>query len=415
MFKLFFSSIRSRWLPTILIVLCLTSSMVLLLSIERIQNGTKQSFNYSISGVDSIIGPRSSPIALVLYTIFHIGKPTNNITYETFKYLNERKDIDWIIPIALGDSYDEFRVIATTSDYFEKIKFGDNNQITFDKGNNSLELNNTIFGADVAKKLNSNIGDRINIVHGSNADMGIEHDEISFELSGILVKTGTPIDKLVFINLQGYELVHLGWKSGKKIFSLKNQDLAKIDASQLIPKTITAAFVGLKSKLTIFNFQKDIREYLEEPISAIIPSIALSELWSIVGVVDKGFKLLSWIVIVISLIAMVTLIINSLENRKREMLIYRANGASPLDLSFMVVIEAIFIGLLSIILALIFVSLISYFASSQLSIHFGVSTNFSFLTVNEATILLIILLAGVLSSLVPAFITYRNNLNQTFS
>lgn len=415
MFKLFFSSIRSRWLPTILIVLCLASSMVLLLSIERIQNGTKQSFNYSISGVDSIIGPRSSPIALVLYTIFHIGKPTNNITYETFKYLNERKDIDWIIPIALGDSYDEFRVIATTSDYFEKIKFGDNSKITFDKGNNSLELNNTIFGADVAKKLNSNIGDKINIVHGSNADMGIEHDEISFELSGILGKTGTPIDKLVFINLHGYELVHLGWKSGKKIFSLKNQALAKIDASQLIPKTITAAYVGLKSKLTIFNFQKDIREYQEEPISAIIPGIALSELWSIVGVVDKGFKLLSWIVIVISLIAMVTLIINSLENRKREMLIYRANGASPLDLSFMVVIEAIFIGLLSIILALIFVSLISYFASSQLSIHFGVSTNFSFLTVNEATILSIILLAGVLSSLVPAFITYRNNLNQTFS
>jgi len=415
MFRLFFSSIRSRWLPTTLIVSCLVASMVLLLSIERIQNGTKQSFNYSISGVDSIIGPRSSSVALVLYTIFHIGKPTNNITYETFEYLKERKEIDWIVPIALGDSYDEFRVIATTSDYFEKIKFGDNNQITFDKGNNSLGLNNTIFGADVAKKLNSKIGDKINIVHGSNADMGIEHDDISFELSGILKKTGTPIDKLVFISLQGYELVHLGWKSGKKIFSLKNQDLSKIDTDQLIPKTITAAFVGLKSKLTIFNFQKDIREYLEEPISAVIPSIALSELWSIVGVVDKGFKLLSWIVIVISLIAMVTLIINSLENRKREMLIYRANGASPLDLSFMVVIEAIFIGLVSIILALIFVSLISYFASSQLSIHFGISTNFSFLTLNEATILSIILLAGVLSSMVPAFITYRNNLNQTFS
>ena len=255
MFNLFLSSIRSRWLPTILIVSCLVSSMVLLLSIERIQNGTKQSFNYSISGVDSIIGPRSSSVALVLYTIFHIGKPTNNITYETFKYLKERKDIDWIVPIALGDSYDEFRVIATTSDYFEKIKFGDDYQIKFDKGNNSW-LNNTIFGADVAKKLNSKIGDRINIVHGSNADMGIEHDDISFELSGILEKTGTPIDKLVFINLQGYELVHLGWKSGKKIFSLKNQDLSKIDTDQLIPKTITAAFVGLKSKLTIFNFQK---------------------------------------------------------------------------------------------------------------------------------------------------------------
>ncbi len=415
MFKLFFSSIRSRWLPTILIVSCLVSSIVLLLSIERIQNGTKQSFNYSISGVDSIIGPRSSSVALVLYTIFHVGKPTNNITYKTLEYLKERDDIDWIVPIALGDSYDEFRVIATNSDYFEKIKFGNNKQIEFDKGNDSLRLNNTIFGADVAKKLNSNIGDRINIVHGSNAEMGIEHDDFSFELSGILKKTGTPIDKLVFINLQGYELVHLGWRSGKKIFSLKNQDINKIDSNQLIPKTITAAFVGLKSKLTIFNFQKDIREYLEEPISAVIPSLALSELWSIVGVVDKGFKLLSWIVIAISLIAMVTLIINSLESRKREMLIYRANGASPVDLSLMVVIEAIFIGLVSIILALIFVSLISYFASFQLSIYFGISTNFSFLTVNEAVILSIILLAGVLSSLIPAIITYRKNLNQTFN
>lgn len=415
MFKLFFSSICSRWLPTVLIVLCLVSSMVLLLSIERIQNGTKQSFNYSISGVDSIIGPRSSSVALVLYTIFHVGKPTNNITYKTFQYLKDRKDIEWIVPIALGDSYDEFRVIATTESYFEKIKFGDNNQIKFDKGSNSLGLNNTIFGADVANKLNSNIGDMINIVHGSNADMGIEHDEISFELSGILEKTGTPIDQLVFINLQGYELVHLGWKSGKKIFSLSNQDLTKIDTSQLIPKTITAAFVGLKSKLTIFNFQKDIREYLEEPISAVIPSLALSELWSIVSVVDKGFKLLSWIVIAISLIAMITLIINSLENRKREMIIYRANGASPLNLSLMVVIEAMFIGLLSIILALIFVSLISYFASAQLSVHFGISTNFSFLTADEAIILLIILLAGVISSIVPAVITYKKNLNQTFS
>ena len=415
MFKLFFSSIRSRLLPTFLIISCLVSSMVLLLSIERIQNGTKQSFNYSISGVDSIIGPRSSSVALVLYTIFHIGKPTNNITYETFQYLKKRKDIDWIVPIALGDSYDEFRVIATTSDYFEKIKFGDNNKIKFNKGDNSLKLNNTIFGSDVAKKLNSKIGDKINIVHGSNADMGIEHDDLSFELSGILEKTGTPIDKLVFINLQGYELVHLGWKSGKKIFSLKNQDISKIDTDQLIPKTITAAFVGLKSKLTIFNFQKDIREYLEEPISAVIPSIALSELWSIVGVVDKGFKLLSWIVIVISLIAMITLIINSLENRKREMLIYRANGASPIDLSLMVVMEALFIGIVSIILALIFVSFISYFASSQLSIYFGISTNFNVLSFNEAIILSIILLAGVLSSLVPAIITYRKNINQTFS
>ena len=126
------------------------------------------------------------------------------------------------------------------------------------------------------------------------------------------------------MDLKGYELLHLGWKSGKKVFSLEDIDLSSLPPDALNPKTVTAAFVGLKSKLTIFNFSKNIREYTEEAISAVIPGIALSELWSIVGLVDKGFQLLSWIIIAISLIAMVTLIIARLDNRKQEMTIYRA-------------------------------------------------------------------------------------------
>jgi putative ABC transport system permease protein len=391
------------------------ASMVLLLSIERIQQGAEEGFNQSISGVDVIIGPRSSSLELVLYTVFHLGRPTNNITTKTIDDIKLRNDIDWIVPIALGDSHKGFRVIATQSNYFEHIKYSDNQSLTFLKGRAFSQLPEVVLGSDVADKLNYSLGSNIQITHGSVEATGNKHDDFSFKASGILNKTGTPIDQAIFVDLKGYELLHLGWKSGKKVFSLDNIDLSTIPKEDLNPKTLTAAFVGLKSKLTLFNFSKSIREYPNEAISAVIPGVALSELWSIVGLVDKGFELLSWIIIAISLIAMITLIIASLDNRKQEMTIYRANGASPRFLATMVIYESLVIGLVAIIGAIILVTIVTYFATSQLNLTLGISPSFQWISLGEIKVFSVILLAGVLSSLIPAVMVFRKNLHQTLS
>jgi len=173
--------------------------------------------------------------------------------------------------------------------------------------------------------------------------------------------------------------------------------------------------VGLKSKITLFNFSKSIREYPKEAISAVIPGIALSELWSIVRLVDKGFQLLSWIIITISLIAMVTLIIASLDNRKQEMTIYRANGVSPKFLAIMVICESLVIGLIAIIGAIILVTIVTYFAAAQLNLALGVSPSFRWISIDEIKVFSFILLAGALSSLIPAIMVFRKNLHQTLS
>ena len=415
MLSLLLKSIRSRIIPTSLVTISLMASMVLLLSIERIQQGAEEGFNQSISGVDAIIGPRSSSLELVLYTVFHIGRPTNNITTKTIDDIRQRNDIDWIVPIALGDSHKDFRVVATESNYFEHIKYANNKSLTLSKGKVFSELSEVVLGADVAEKLNYIVGSKIQITHGSTESTANKHDDFLFKVSGILNKTGTPIDQAIFLDLKGYELLHLGWKSGKKVFSLDKIDLSIIPKEDLNPKTLTAAFVGLKSKLTLFNFTKSIREYPNEAISAVLPGIALSELWSIVGLVDKGFELLSWIIIAISLIAMITLIIASLENRKHEMTIYRANGASPRFLAGMVVYEALFIGLVSIFGAIILVSIVTYFATSQLNSTLGISPTFKWISFGEVKVFSIILLAGVLSSLIPAIMVFRKNLHQTLN
>ena len=415
MLSLLLKSIRSRIIPTSLVTISLMASMVLLLSIERIQQGAEEGFNQSISGVDVIIGPRSSSLELVLYTVFHLGRPTNNITTKTIDDIKIMNDIDWIVPIALGDSHKGFRVIATQSNYFEHIKYSDNQSLTFLKGRAFSELPEVVLGSDVADKLNYSLGSNIQITHGSVEATGNKHDDFSFKASGILNKTGTPIDQAIFVDLKGYELLHLGWKSGKKVFSLDNIDLSTIPKEDLNPKTLTAAFVGLKSKLTLFNFSKSIREYPNEAISAVIPGVALSELWSIVGLVDKGFELLSWIIIAISLIAMITLIIASLDNRKQEMTIYRANGASPRFLATMVIYESLVIGLVAIIGAIILVTIVTYFATSQLNLTLGISPSFQWISLGEIKVFSVILLAGVLSSLIPAVMVFRKNLHQTLS
>ena len=413
MLSLLLKSMRSRIIPTSLVTISLMASMVLLLSIERIQQGTEEAFNQSISGVDAIIGPRSSSLELVLYTVFHLGRPINNITTKTINDIKLRSDISWLVPIALGDSHRGFRVVATEPNYFEHIRYGSNQPLTFSKGVAFNELSEAVLGSDVAERLNYSVGSEIQITHGSIESIGSKHDDFSFKVTGVMNKTGTPIDQAVFLDLKGYELLHLGWKSGKKVFSLEDIDLSSLPPDALNPKTVTAAFVGLKSKLTIFNFSKNIREYPEEAISAVIPGIALSELWSIVGLVDKGFQLLSWIIIAISLIAMVTLIIASLDNRKQEMTIYRANGASPKFLAAMVIYESLVIGLVAIIGAIILVTAVTYFATSQLNLALGISPSFKWISLNEVKVFSIILFAGALSSLIPAVMVFRKNLHQT--
>lgn len=415
MLNLLLKSMRSRMIPTSLVTISLMASMVLLLSIERIQKGAEEGFNQSISGVDAIIGPRSSSLELVLYTVFHLGRPTNNITTETINDVKQRGDISWLVPIALGDSHRGFRVVATEPNYFKHIRYGNNQPLAFSKGVPFAELSEATLGSDVAEKLNYSVGSEIQITHGSIESIGSKHDDFSFKVTGVLNKTGTPIDQAIFLDLKGYELLHLGWKSGKKVFSLEDIDLSSLPPDALNPKTVTAAFVGLKSKLTIFNFSKNIREYPEEAISAVIPGIALSELWSIVGLVDKGFQFLSWIIIAISLIAMVTLIIASLDNRKHEMTIYRANGASPKFLAAMVIYESLVIGLVAIIGAIILVTAVTYFATNQLNLALGISPSFKWISLNEIKVFGIILLSGVLSGLIPAVMVFRKNLHQALS
>lgn len=415
MIELAWASLRARSLAVSLVIVSLTCAMVLLLSLERIQSATKNGFDQSISGVDLIIGPRSGGIELVLYSVFHLGRPTNNITMETVEDLAQDASIDWLVPIALGDSHGPYRVIATTDAYFDHIKVGQKESLEFKEGRAFENISEVVIGAEVARALDYQIGSKIYLTHGSGEALGKAHDDFTFEVTGILAATGTPNDQAVFVDLKGYELIHLGWQSGTRAFSLDSVDLDNIPPEALTPKTVTAAFVGLTSKLALFPVARAVNEYPEEAVSAIVPGIALSELWSIVGMVDRAFAFLSWLIIGISLITMVTMTIASLEARTREMTILRATGASPGYLSALVMIEAALIGLAAIGLAIIIVSATTVFARDLMTSQLGIAPDIAWLSPHELLIFAIILVAGLASSVLPAMMVYRRSVQQGLS
>jgi len=414
MIRIAAASIRSRIVPTILVMIALTTSMALLLAVDRIQDATKRGFNQSLSGVDLVLGPRGSGIELILYTVFHLGKPTNNITTETLEDIESKPFIEWAIPIALGDSHRGFRVISTTAKYFDHIQFGGDQSLTFEAGRPFSALNDVVIGSAVADELDYSVGSSIFVTHGSEA-LGKVHDDFAFKVSGILNPTGTPTDQAIFVSLEGYELIHLGWTNGSQAVSLKNLDVSQIPKERLYPKTITAAYLGLSSKLNLFKVSRSINEYAEEPVNAVIPGVALAELWSMLGSIDIVFRIFNWLIIAISLIGMVTMTLTGLDSRTREMTILRALGATPANLASMVLIETAIVSITAVLLAIGLVRLLTWGAADFLSHWAGVRIDLTWINFSELSTLMTIVLAGLCASLIPAVMVYRRSLARGFS
>lgn len=408
------ASMRSRLVPIVLVIVALSASMALLLAVDRIQQATKNGFNQSLSGVDLVLGPGGSGLELVLYTVFHLGKPTNNITTETVSDITDDPMVEWAVPIALGDNHRGYRVISTTDEYFDRIKFGGDQPLVFAQGAPFSDLNETVIGSEVAEALGYALDTSIFVTHGSQM-IGKLHDDFSFKITGILASTGTPIDRAVFVSLEGYELVHLGWQNGSKTVSLQNLDINAIPKERLYPKTVTAVYLGLTSKLSLFKFIRAVRDYPEEAISAVIPGVALAELWSIVGIVDSVFQLLNWLIIGISIVGMVTMIITGLDSRTRELTILRALGLSPPKLAGLVLLETIIISLTAVLSAIVLVWFLTVAAADLLNQWAGVRIELTWLAIDELSTIMIIVLAGVCASLIPAGMVYRRSLHKGFS
>lgn len=410
--NLAWKSVLNRKTTAILTILTVAISVILLLGVERIRTQAKSSFANTISGTDLIVGGRSGQVNLLLYSVFRIGNATNNIDWKSYEHFSQDSAVKWAIPISLGDSHQGFRVMGTNHDYFKYFHYGQKQALTFSNGEPFEGLFDAVIGADVAKKLGYSIGSEMIIAHGIS-DVGFSrHDNLPFTVTGILAPTGTPVDKTVHVSLQAIEAIHVGWESGAHTGNTPDAETlsAARDSERLQPKQITAMLLGLKSKIRTFALQREINNYRFEPLSAILPGIALSELWQMMSVAEQALLAVSIFVVIAGLLGMLSSLLTSLQERRREMAILRAMGARPKHVFSLLMSEASSLTLVGIVGGVIGSYLLMSIAAPIIHNQYGIAITLSALTVHEWMLLGYVQLAGMIIGIIPAIRAYRQSL-----
>ncbi|MBA4502365.1 ABC transporter permease [Marinobacterium marinum] len=404
--RLAWSSLRSRWATALLTLCTIALSTALLLGVQQIREHTRQNFMATVAGTDLIVGARSGPIQLLLYSLFHIGSATSNIQWSSHETLQHDARVDWTIPLSLGDSHRGYRVVGTSSDLFRHYRYADQQALSFAAGEPFNDLFSIVLGAEVARQLGYRLGDPVIIAHGSGNTSFMQHKHMPFKISGILQPTGTPLDRALLVSLEGLEAVHLGWRAGVPLPGL---EVSPEQARQrnLTPKEVTAILVGLKSRLHTFHLQRELNQRRTDPLTAILPGVALQELWQLLGVAEKALLAVSASALLIGMIGMLAVLLAATQQRRHEIAILRALGCPPARVALLLIQESLLLTLGGLLLGILLLQAGLALLQAPLLSQFGLMLSLGALTPTQWQICALVLALGLISGLAPALLAWR--------
>ena len=399
------SSLYNRRASAFLTLFTIAISVMLLLSIERVRVDAKSSFSNTISGTDLIVGARTGDIQLLLSSVFRIGHANNGVSWQSYQYIKQQRGVKWTIPLSLGDSHKGQAVLGTSPDYFQHYKFAKKQQLSFLQGRPFSHLNEVVIGAQVANNFGYSLGDSIVISHGMGNTSFHHHDDNPFTVVGILNPTGTPVDKTLHIPLAAIELIH---REHEHEHEHNNDLIGK-------PKQITAFLIGFDSPLYTLQVRRNINQYKNEALLAIMPSVTLRELWEMLTIVEKILLLFSMVVVLVSLLGMLTTLLASLNQRRRELAILRSVGARPWHLFTLISIESLLTTFLGCLVGCGLFYILMSLAAGYLQSHAGITITIAMLSDYELMLIGAIMAAGFIVGLIPATRAYFYSLSDGMS
>ncbi|MBY0490037.1 MAG: ABC transporter permease [Gemmatimonadaceae bacterium] len=513
--RLALKSLRSRLLTTSLTVASIALSVTLLVGIETVRAGVRESFAGTIRGVDLIVGARGGTLQVLLSTVFGIGSPAGSVKLSTMERWKAHPAVKWVVPYSLGDSHRGFRVVGTTEEFYRRYRFRKDGRIVFAQGRAARADTEVVIGSEVAERLKYQLGTPVVVVHGLR-DIGTSsHEAHPFHVVGILARTFTPIDRAVYVTLEGIEAMHDEGPAAPSVAPIAapaattRKPAARVDTSRAArireankrraaamtppPRTpaampgaspppgtptvmpgaapppgtplvmpgaepppavvqqveaaaakakavvkaatatpkaaapaapaadaeaphdhgddqITAFFVGTKNRFEALMLQREMNTDLVEPLTAIIPGVALGELWQNIGSAEVGLRVVAIFAVAIGLTGMLVSLYSSLEARRREMAILRAIGAGPRTIIALLVLESGLLALLGCVIGVAFVYGGLALAQQPIEQRFGLHLALRPLGSTEWTYLAVVMSAGVLIGFVPAWKAYRTSL-----
>lgn len=401
-FNLTYKSILNRKSAFLLSVFAIAISVVLLLGIDRVVKGSKSHFLNTINGTDLIVAAPNGSLDILLNLVFHIGDGLKAIDYSTYEDIAKLNEVKWAVPMALGDSFKGYEIVATNNDYFRHYRYSSGKELQFDKGGYFKNFYDVVIGYNVAKKYDIKYADTIHISHSHAGSSDYEeHKHREFRVEGILKYSGTPNDDLVFMQLKTDAAIHIEWQSGHFVdMEISNERLSKLDIK---PKHISGVMVGLKNSAQTLGMQDRIDKYKWAHLKAIIPAQAMSKLYRILATFQDVLMFISSFVFIAAVFTMLTSMFSTLNERRREIAILRSLGARASIIFGLFAAESFIVVLSGIILGnILLIALIFYFKAT-LSISLVPN-------LHEITMLIIMVVAALIASLVPALLSYKHSL-----
>ena len=402
-------SVQNRKLTSLLCVASIALSVALLLGVERIKNGARDGFTNTISQTDLIVGAKGGPLQLVLYTVFRIGSPTNNIRFSSYTKIKNLPEVDWTIPISLGDAYRGYRVVGSDENFFKYYRYRRNKKIEVLDGKIPIGIFDVVLGYEVAQKFQHKTSDSIILSHGISEKSFMDHSVTPFKVVGILNPTATPIDRSIFITLEGMEAMHIGWDKGVpgKNSTVTPENLKK---ENIHIGQITSFLLKTKNRIQTLKLQRKIDSFPEDPLMAVIPGLALHQLWKTLSYIENILYLISLCVLAVGLISVIVSLYTSLNERRREIAIFRALGAGAGKVVSLLLVESSLIVLVGTLIGTALLYLCLFMVRPYLESNFSLYLPIQFLSSTELIYLGSILLGGITAGFIPAIKAYRNSL-----
>lgn len=401
-------SVANRSTTAFLTILTVAMSVALFSSIDTIRQGARAGFESTISGTDLIVGARSGPINLLLYSVFHIGDPTNAISWDSYEAVSSAPDVAWTVPLSLGDSHRGYRVVGTTNGFFDHYRYGNQRPLDFASGGELDGKFTAVVGAAVARDLEYVTGDEVIIAHGLGEVSFIEHHTQPFVITGVLAPTGTPVDRSVYVTLESIDDIHDEDEAASPEADHDHGD--ETEAHDHEPEQISAFLVGLENRTAVLRLQRQINTYPEEPLTAVMPAVTLVQLWSVIGAAERVLVLVAGLVVLTGLISILTSILTSLNERRREMAILRAVGARPGHIFMLLVSEAALLAFMGAVMGTVLTYGAMGAVGPLLESRYGVVLGGLGPDMGDGLVILAVTGAAVILGMIPAWRAYRNSL-----
>lgn len=421
LFKISWKYLTFRPLSTGLNIFLLALGLAIITVLLLIQDQFEKKMNQDAAGIDLVVGAKGSPLQLILSSVYHIDFPTGNIKMEEAKRLSSNRLVKKVIPLALGDNVQGFRIVGTNHDYLALY------EVEFEQGKAWEEPFQVVAGAEIAKKLNLKLGDEFMGSHGISVGSH-DHDQHKFVVSGILAPKGNVVDRLVLTSIESVWYTHdeEGTEEAESSVDSLSVDSAEIQheedhhdkyhqavATTGFPVTdeereVTTLLLQFRNPMAAIQLPRMINSGTS--MQAASPSFEMSRLFELLGV---GISLLQGLAVVLIVIAGLGIFIalyNSLKERKYDLAILRALGASSLQLVILVFLEGILLtffgALIGIILGHSFLALVV--SQSEQTVVSALNP-WIFLS-QELWVLGYALAVGLIASLIPAWSAYQTSI-----